>query len=292
MTDSTVENLNDITLSAPAFDTFRLGSLNLANRIVMAPMTRSRAYGPDATDAVHAEGGVIFAQLMHTGMKSFPVPHPLTEAEIAETVADFARAARNAIAAGFDGVELRGANGYLIHQFLSSNANQRTDSWGRTVEGRVRFALEVAAAVVAEIGPDQVGIRVSPGNPLHDIVEDDLELTYKALIAGLADLGLVYVHLMESPGLRDLTQAMRAQWPGAFILNPATRPEPTGPDQLALIEDGTADLISYGGLFLANPDLPARLAVGGPFNVPDRATSFGGDHRGYTDYPTLTASAS
>ena len=316
---------------APAFDTFRLGSVELANRIVMAPMTRSRAYGPGetptelmatyyaqragliitegtqpsvvgqgypdtpglhsvaqveawrrVTDAVRAEGGVIFAQLMHTGctgdpdllpgdltpvgpsavaaagqiythagMKPFPVPRELTEDEIAETVADFATAARNAIAAGFDGVELHGANGYLIHQFLSSNANQRTDSWGGTVEGRIRFALEVAAAVVAEIGADRVGIRLSPGNPLHDIVEDDPHLTYKALLDGLADLGLVYVHVMESPGLRDLTQSLRAQWPGAFILNPATVPEPTGPNELALIEDSTAELVSFGGLFLA-----------------------------------------
>ncbi len=245
-----------MTSTVSAFDTFRLGGQELANRIVMAPMTRSRAYGPGETPgdlttvgpSSVAAAGQIYT---HAGMKPFPVPRELTEEEIAQTVADFATAARNAIEAGFDGVELHGANGYLIHQFLSSNANQRTDSWGGTVEGRIRFALEVAAAVVAEIGADRVGIRLSPGNPLHDIVEDDPHLTYKALLDGLADLGLVYVHVMESPGLRDLTQSLRAQWPGAFILNPATVPEPTGPNELALIEDSTAELVSFGGLFLA-----------------------------------------
>lgn len=352
-----------------AFDGLRLGDLALSNRIVMAPMTRSRAYGdgqaptelmaeyyaqrasagliisegtqpsvvgqgyPDTpglhsagqiaawrkvTDAVHAEGSVIFAQLMHTGragdpdllpgglvpvgpsavaaegqiythagLKPFPVPHPLTEEQIIETIADFATAARNAIEAGFDGVEVHGANGYLIHQFLSSNANQRTDEWGGSVEGRIRFAVQVARAVAAQIGPERVGIRLSPANPLHDIVEDNLELTYKALVAELADLGLVYLHVKESAGHRDLTAALRAQWPGALILNPATDPGPTGPAELALVEDGTADLLSFGALFLANPDLPARLSHGGPFNTPERSRFFGGDHRGYTDYPAL-----
>ncbi|MEU7866911.1 alkene reductase [Dactylosporangium sp. NPDC049140] len=352
-----------------AFEPFRLGSVELANRIVMAPMTRGRAYGPDATptdlmadyyaqrasaglivtegtqpsivgqgypdtpglhsagqvdawrkvtDAVHRAGGVIFAQLMHAGRigdagflpgdlvpvgpsavaaqgqvythegpKPFPTPRPLTEADIAQTVDDFARAARNAIAAGFDGVELHGANGYLIHQFLSSNANRRTDGWGGTIEGRVRFATEVTTAVAAAIGGDRVGLRISPGNPLHDIAEDDLEQAYKTLVAGIAGLSLSYLHIVEAPGRRALTAGLRAQWPGALILNPDTHPAPTGPDALALIEDGTADLISYGALFLANPDLPARLAGGGPFNTPDRTGFFGGDHRGYTDYPPL-----
>jgi N-ethylmaleimide reductase len=336
-----------------AFDPFQLGGVQLANRIAMAPMTRSRAHGPGATatdlmatyyaqrasaglivtegiqpsivgqgypdtpglhsaeqveawrkvtDRVHREGGVIFAQLMHSGRigdpgllpgdlipvgpsgvaaqgqvythegpKPFPTPRALTEAEIADTIADFAQAARNAIAAVFDGVELHGANGYLIHQFLSSNANQRTDDWGGSIEGRVRFAVEVTTAVVDAIGGDKVGLRISPGNPLHDIAEDDLELTYKTLVAGLSELGLAYLHIMEAPGQRDLTASLRGQWPGA----------------LALLKDGTADLISFGALFLANPDLPARLATGGPFNTPERTGFFGGDHRGYTDYPAL-----
>ncbi|MER7793778.1 alkene reductase [Streptomyces sp. NPDC097640] len=354
---------------ATAFDPYDLGGKPLANRIVMAPMTRSRAYGAGATptdlmatyyaqragaglivtegtqpsvvgqgypdtpglhsteqveawrkvtDAVHDEGGVIFAQLMHTGRighpsllpddqlpvgpsavapqgqvfthegpKDFVTPKELTEAEITRTVDEFATAARNAVAAGFDGVEIHGANGYLVHQFLAPNANRRTDVWGGSVDGRIRFAVEVATAVAQAIGGEKVGFRISPGNPYNDIAEDDLQETYGALVAQLAPLGLAYLHQMEAPGVRDLTLRLRKEWPGTFILNPFTGTDPTGPDELGLVEDGTADLIAYGALYLANPDLPARLAAGGPFNTPDRATSFGGDHRGYTDYPSL-----
>ncbi|MCP2323008.1 N-ethylmaleimide reductase [Hamadaea flava] len=373
MTRSTIWRANEClrertTMNTP-FEPFDLGGTRLANRIAMAPMTRSRAYGPGGTptdlmatyyaqragaglivtegiqpsvvgqgypdtpglhsteqvaawrtvtDAVHERGGVIFAQLMHTGRvgnpdllpgdltpvsasavaaqgqvythdgpKPFPTPRPLTEAEITETIADFADAARNAIDAGFDGVELHGANGYLIHQFLSSNANQRTDGWGGTVEGRIRFAVEVTTAVVAAVGGDKVGLRISPGNTLHDIVEDDVDQTYKSLVGAIAELGLAYLHIMEAPAKRELTTALRAQWPSALILNPNTYPEPTGLDALSLLRDGTADLISFGALFVANPDLPDRLAAGGPFTSPDRGSFFGGDHRGYTDYPTL-----
>ncbi|MET7329773.1 alkene reductase [Nonomuraea sp. NPDC005650] len=351
-----------------AFDSFELAGKRLANRIVMAPMTRSRAYGPGAgatdlmatyyaqragaglivtegtqpsvvgqgypdtpglhsgdqvaawrqvTDAVHDAGGVIFAQLMHTGRighpsllpdglhpvapsavpakgqiythqgpKDFVTPKELTEAEIGRTVDDFAAAARNAVAAGFDGVELHGANGYLIQQFLAPNANRRTDAWGGTVDGRIRFAVEVATAVAEAVGGQRVGIRLSPGNPYNDIAEDDLEETYGALVTRLAPLGLAYLHLVEGPD-RDLTRRLRKDWPGALILNPYTHPAATGPDALQLVEDGTADMVAFGALFLANPDLPARLAAGGPYNTPDPAAFFGGDHRGYTDYPAL-----
>jgi N-ethylmaleimide reductase len=351
------------------FDPFTLGSIELKNRIVMAPMTRSRAYGDGATptdlmatyyaqragagliitegvqpsvvgqgypdtpglhsaeqveawkkvtEAVHAANGVIFAQLMHTGrvgdpdllpdemtvvgpsavaaegqiythagMKPFAMPRALTEDEILQTVADFATAARNAIEAGFDGVEIHGANGYLLQQFISSNANQRTDSWGGSIKGRVAFPLAVARAVADAIGAEKVGIRLSPANPLHDIVEDQLEETYKTLIAGLAEIGVAYVHILESPGQRSLTQTLRGLWTGALILNPATHPSPTGLPELALVEEGTTELLAYGALFLANPDLPVRLKAGGPFNTPERSGFFGGDHRGYTDYPAL-----
>ncbi|GAA4623523.1 alkene reductase [Actinoallomurus vinaceus] len=354
---------------ATAFDSFELSGKRLANRIVMAPMTRSRAYGPGAgatelmatyyaqrasaglivtegtqpsvvgqgypdtpglhsaeqvaawrkvTDAVHAEGGVIFAQLMHAGRighpdllpeglhpvgpsavaaqgqvythagpQDFPTPKEMTEAEITQTIDDFAAAARNAIDAGFDGVELHGANGYLIQQFLAPNANRRTDAWGGSVDGRIRFAVEVAAAVAEAIGGQKVGLRISPGNPFNDIAEDDLEETYGTLVSRLAPLGLAYLHVVENAD-RDLTRRLRKDWPGAFILNPFTHPAPTGREALDLVEDGTADMIAFGALFLANPDLPARLAAGGPYNTPDPAAFFGGDHRGYTDYPTLT----
>ncbi|MEV7181667.1 alkene reductase [Kitasatospora sp. NPDC093679] len=351
-----------------AFDPIVLGGRRLASRLVMAPMTRSRAYGPGAeptelmatyyaqragaglivtegiqpspvgqgypdtpglhtagqvqawrrvTDAVHREGGVIFAQLMHTGRighpallpdglvpvapsavpapgqvfthegpQDFVTPKELTEAEIHRTIADFAAAARNAIDAGFDGVEIHGANGYLVHQFLAPNTNLRTDGWGGDAEGRTRFAVEVVTAVAAAIGSDRVGLRLSPGNPYNGIAEDDPREVYEVLLERLAGLDLAYLHLLEGPD-RDLTVRLRKIWPGTFVLNPFTHPEATGPAALELVEDGTADMIAYGALFLANPDLPARLAAGGPFNTPDPATFYGGDHRGYTDYPTL-----
>ncbi|MER5598703.1 alkene reductase [Streptomyces sp. NPDC002265] len=357
-------------MSTKAFEPYELAGTTLSNRIVMAPMTRSRAYGPEqsptelmatyyaqragaglivtegtqpsevgqgypdtpgihsaeqvtawrkVTDAVHAEGGVIFLQLMHTGrvghsswqgrqpvgpsavqaagqvythdgMKDFEVPHELTDAEVEATVADFAAAARNAIAAGFDGVELHGANGYLIHQFLAPNSNTRTDAWGGSPARRARFAIETARAVAEAIGAQRTGFRLSPGNPFNDIAEndrDDVEATYTALVEGLAPLGLAYLHQMEAPGHRDLTEQIRKTWPGTFVLNPFTGQEPTGPGELELIQNGTADLIAYGALFMANPDLPRRLEQGGPFNTPDRSKSFGGDHTGYTDYPAL-----
>ncbi|MCU7821037.1 alkene reductase [Kitasatospora sp. DSM 101779] len=353
-----------------AFDPIVLGGKPLASRLVMAPMTRSRAYGPGAqptelmatyyaqragaglivtegvqpspvgqgypdtpglhtpgqvaawrrvTDAVHREGGTIFAQLMHTGRighpsllpdglvpvapsavaaegqvfthqgpQDFVVPRELTEAQIHETIADFAAAARNAVEAGFDGVEIHGANGYLIHQFLAPNTNRRTDAWGGTVEGRIRFAVEVTTAVAESIGGDRVGLRISPGNPYNGIAEDDPAEAYEALLGRLAGLGLAYLHLLEGPD-GELTGRLRKVWPGVFVLNPFTHPAATGPQALALVGNGTADMVAFGALFLANPDLPARLAAGGPFNTPDPATFYGGDHRGYTDYPALTA---
>ncbi|MFD8754889.1 alkene reductase [Kitasatospora sp. NPDC059577] len=353
-----------------AFDPIVLAGKHLANRIAMAPMTRSRAFGPGAeptelmatyyaqragaglivtegiqpsavgqgypdtpglhtpgqvaawrtvTDAVHREGGVVFAQLMHTGRighpsllpdglvpvgpsavaakgqvytaegpKDFVTPKELSDAETRRTVDDFAAAARAAVEAGFDGVEIHGANGYLVHQFLSTNANRRTDDWGGEVEGRIRFAVEVVTAVAEAIGPDRVGLRISPANPYNDIAEDDHRDTYRALVAALEPVGLAYLHVLEGPD-RELTLELRERFTGTLVLNPFTHPEATGPDALALVEEGTADIIAFGALFLANPDLPARLAAGGPFNTPDTATFYGGDHRGYTDYPTLTA---
>ncbi|MFF2432174.1 alkene reductase [Streptomyces mirabilis] len=356
-----------------AFDPITLGGKRLANRIAMAPMTRSRAYGPGTeptelmatyyaqrasaglivsegvqpspvgqgypdtpglhtagqvaawrrvTDAVHREGGVIFAQLMHTGRighpsllpdglvpvgpsavaakgqvfthegpKEYVPPKELSEAEIRQTIADFSNAAHHAIEAGFDGVEIHGANGYLVHQFLAPNTNLRTDAWGGGTEGRIRFAVEVVTAVAQAIGGDLVGLRISPGNRYNDIAETDPATTYEvyeAMLQRLAGLDLAYLHLMEGPD-RDLTARLRKVWPGTFVLNPFTYPAVTGPEALSLVEDGAADMVAYGALFLANADLPARLAAGGPFNTPDQSTFYGGDHRGYTDYPTLTA---
>jgi N-ethylmaleimide reductase len=352
-----------------AFEPYDLAGTTLKNRIVMAPMTRSRAYGSGATptemmvtyysqrasagliitegtqpsivgqgypdtpglhtpeqvaawrtvtDSVHAHGGIIFAQLMHVGRiadpallpdgirpvgpsavaaagqiythqgpKPFTAPEELDQDGIRQTIADFAGAASNAIEAGFDGVELHGANGYLIHQFFSNNANQRTDTWGGSPENRARFGVEVVKAVAEAIGANRVGFRISPSNPAGDLIENDPVPTYRHLVDQLNPLGLAYLHIMEVAGQRPHTLALREQWDGTLILNPDTRPEPTGPNALALIEDGTTDLVAFGQLFLANPDLPRRLAVGGPFNQADRARLFGGDHQGYTDYSAL-----
>ena len=353
-----------------AFDPIDLAGTPLRNRIAMAPMTRSRAYGPGltptdstvayyaqrasaglivtegtqpsragqgypdtpglhsaeqiaawrrVTDAVHAQGGRIFAQLMHAGRighpsvlgdglvpvgpapvaakgqvytaegpKDFVVPEPLTEDGIRRTVDDHVTAARNAVAAGFDGVEVHGANGYLVHQFLAPNSNTRTDGWGGGEQGRIRFAVELAGAVADAIGAGRTGLRISPGNPLGDIDEPEPDATYLALVRALEPIGLAYLHLVESED-RALTLELRKRFSGVFLLNARTQGRPSGPEELALIEDGTADMLSYGALFLANPDLPARLARGGPFNSPERATYYGGGDRGYTDYPLLDA---
>ncbi|WP_243793059.1 alkene reductase [Saccharopolyspora gloriosae] len=271
------------------------------------------------TDAVHAEGGVIFAQLMHAGRISHPsslpdgqaplgpspvaaagqiftadgmqdliTPEELTEDGINEVIAEFAAAARNAIDAGFDGVELHGANGYLLHQFMSDNANLRTDGWGSSVEGRTRLTVEVARAVAAAIGSRRVGLRISPGTGANDTVELAVSASYSALIDAINPLHLAYLHVLESSD-RDLTLRLRDRFDGAFVLNPHTPGRRTGPEDLPLVEEGLADVLAFGTLFLANPDLPARLAAGGPFNTPDATTLYGGGEQGYTDYPTLAA---
>ncbi|HZX38026.1 MAG TPA: alkene reductase, partial [Streptomyces sp.] len=257
------------------------------------------------TDAVHAEDGKIFAQIMHAGRighpvlfpdgqvsvapsavaaagqlythegpKDFIAPRELSGDEVRATVGEFVEAARNAIEAGFDGVELHGANGYLIHQFLAPNTNLRTDEWGGSVENRIRFAVEVTKAVAAAIGAERTGLRISPGNPVNDIAETDSEKVYPALVQELEPLGLGYLHIVETaPGLRDVTLALRKQFSGTFILNPATE-GPTDHRALGLIEDGIADILAFGALFLANPDLPVRLKTEGPYNTPDTASFF------------------
>ncbi|MFH8887709.1 alkene reductase [Streptomyces sp. NPDC017949] len=268
------------------------------------------------TDAVHAAGGRIFAQLMHSGRighpsllpdglvpvapsavapqgqvftadgpKDFVTPRELTGAEVRATIADYTEAARNAVEAGFDGVELHGANGYLIHQFLAPGTNLRTDEWGGTTENRIRFAVEAVKAVAAAIGAERTALRVSPGNPYNDISEPEPQPVYEALVKEIDGLGLAYLHVMESgPDSRENTLALRKLFTGPLVLNPATE-GPTDHRALGLVEDGTADLLAFGALFLANPDLPDRLRTEGPYNAPDPATFFGGDARGYTDYP-------
>ncbi|MBB4689592.1 alkene reductase [Amycolatopsis jiangsuensis] len=353
---------------ASPFDPVKIGDIELKNRIAMAPMTRSRAYGPDhspteltaqyyaqrasagvivtestqpnaigqgypntpglhnetqiaawrrVTDAVHAQGGRIFAQLMHggrvghpsntderftpvapspvraagqiftaSGMQDFPVPDELTPGQIHQTINEFTDSARNAIDAGFDGVELHGANGYLVHQFLSTNANLRTDEWGGSPHDRIRFAVELTTAVADAIGAARTAIRISPGAPLNDIEEDDYTEIYPLLIESLNPLGLAYLHIMETRE-PEFTATLRQAWNGVFMLNPATPGSRTGREELQLIEDERTDILSFGALFMANPDLPRRLEIGAPIQEADMSKSYGGDHTGYTDYPTL-----
>lgn len=265
-------------------------------------------------EAVHAEGGRIVIQLMHVGriahpdntshgrqavapsavrpessmftaagMQPIPEPRELSAAEIAETVRDFRRAAASAIQAGADGVEIHGANGYLVHQFLSSNVNRRIDEYGGATDNRIRFAVEVATAVAEEIGAGRTGFRISPGNPFNDIAEDDTPELYGALISALAPLGLAYLHVTQG-GDEALLKTLRSDWPGALLVN---RPGSDLQKRVEDLDNGLADVITVGTMALANPDLVARIKAGAPLNEADRATFYGGDERGYTDYPAL-----
>jgi len=272
------------------------------------------------TEAVHEKGGRIMAQLTHCGrighpslypngelpiapsavasgeqMVSFegpldhPTPREMTTEDIINAFEEFAHAARNAIEAGFDGVEVHGGNGFLVHQFLADNTNLRTDEYGGSVANRIRFGVEVVRAVAEAVGADRVGIRVSPGSPYNTMVEEDPIPVYTALLNELAALNIAYVHVIEM-GTRDLTKQLRAAWSGTLILNPhetmAIFPATADVAQQTM-EAGVADAVSLAVLWLANPDLDARIKAGGPFNTPVQATFYGGDHVGYTDYPTL-----
>ena len=345
------------------FAPYRLGNLALSNRVVMAPMTRSRAIGgvpnalmrdyyrqratagliitegtapsPDGlgyaripglfsaeqvagwrevTDAVHAEGGKIVAQLMHVGriahpanmpagarivgpsaiaaqglmwtdtqgMQPMPVPVAMTEADLAEARDGFVHASKNAILAGFDGVELHGANGYLLTQFLQPHSNRRTDQYGGSNENRARFVLEVVDATAAAIGAENVGIRLSPMNPYNDVGEHpDPMGQFTTLARGLR--GLRYVHLVGSaPESRAVREAIHHTFEGPIIGNgdyDATRAE-------AAIEAGEADLIAFGRPFIANPDFVRRAHEGLPMATAEHTVFFSPGPEGYVDWPT------
>ncbi|MFI1092007.1 alkene reductase [Streptomyces sp. NPDC020917] len=350
---------------------YRLGSLALPNRVVMAPMTRVRAtadglatasmatyYAQRATaglivtegvqpslvgqsnpgtpglhtdeqaaswrpvtEAVHANGGRLFAQLMHggrvshpdttglqpvgpsavpavgevftpTGPQPAPEPRALETHEIPEHAESYARAARRAVDAGFDGVELHGANGYLISQFLSSNANLRTDGYGGSVAGRIRFAVEAAAATVDAVGAARTGIRLSPGGTFWGVRETEVPELYAALLAELARLDLAYVHIEATTDEPTLT-ALRRAWPGALIVNPVMPMGPKQADRAAADHwlGLGADLISFGRAFLANPDLVERLRTGAPIAPVDEATFYTGGDNGYLTYPAYQYAA-
>lgn len=355
-------------MSSMLFTPTRLGSLSLKNRIVMAPLTRSRAIGnqpnelmeqyyrqrADAgliitegtspspnglgypripglfndqqvqgwqrvTDGVHQAGGKIFVQLMHTGrvshpanmpagarvlapspvavpgetwtdsagMQPYPVPSEMSEADIADSIAEYAAAAKLAIQAGFDGVELHAANGYLIDQFLNTASNQRHDRWGGTVENRIRFAVEVARATVAAIGAQRVGMRISPYGVFNAQVPDaEMNEVYLRLIEELNTLGLLYIHVVDHSAMGapdvspELKAQLRATFNGHYILS--------GGYDVARAETDLAaqrgDLVAFGRPFIANPDLVTKLQSGHPLTVPDAATFYTPGAEGYTDY--------
>jgi N-ethylmaleimide reductase len=267
------------------------------------------------TDAVHANGGRIFAQIMHggrvshsetTGMqpvgpsavpavgqvftpsgpKPPPVPRALETAEVPEQARSYAEAAQRAVDAGFDGVELHGANGYLIGQFLSSTANLRTDQYGGSVRNRIRFAVDAVSATVNAVGAHRTGIRLSPGAGIWGADETDVADMYGALLAALAPLGLAYVHL-EATTNEELLRGLRRVWPGTLVMNPSSPMGPVATNRpaadhwLAL----GADLISFGRAFIANPDLVERLRLDLPIARHDEATWYAGDNNGYLTYP-------
>lgn len=352
----------------------KLGSLELRNRLVMAPMTRSRAlegglanplaadyyaqrasaglivseatqvspqgvgyirtpgiHSPEqveawrrVTDAVHEAGGLIFAQLWHVGRVSHPdfhggelpvapsalrpegevftwngrtqmvTPRALETDEIPGIVEDFRQGAINADAAGFDGVEVHGASGYLLDQFLRDGSNIRTDRYGGPIENRARFPLEVAAAAVDVFGGDRVGYKINPNLTLHSMSDSDPVATFSYLAAELGKLGLGYLHVGEAlagplapaEGVERVQTHVRKAFSGLLVAGGGYGDE-TGEEAVA---SGAADLVAYGVPFLANPDLPERFRRGAALNAPDFASFYAtenGDPVGYTDYPTL-----
>jgi N-ethylmaleimide reductase len=261
----------------------------------------------NVTDAVHDKGGRIFIQVMHagrmshpdntphhrqpvapsaiapgaqmftaTGMKDIPAPRALTSEEIRQTVADFRQAARAAIAAGADGVEIHGANSYLVHQFIAPSANTRSDQYGGSIENRARFGIEVATAIAEEIGAGRTAIRLSPGLAMNGIDEGtegpDL---YRYLVAELNKLGLAYLHVLHA-GDERLLGDIRSLWKQSLIVN---RPGRSRDEVGADVASGLADLEAYGQMVLANPDFVTRLKTGAPMNEADRASFFGGTAR-------------
>ncbi|WBO21327.1 alkene reductase [Sphingomonas abietis] len=350
------------------FSSYALGDLTLANRVVMAPLTRNRAgagfvptalmadyyaqrasagliiseatqisqqgqgyqdtpgiYTPEqiagwraVTDAVHAKGGRIILQLWHVGRVSHvdlqpggaaPVapsairaetktfvnngfadvsePRALALDELPGIVEDFRRGAANAIAAGFDGVEIHGANGYLLDQFAKDGANHRSDAYGGSVENRARLMIEVAAAVANEVGPQRTGIRLSPVSPANGVATSDPQAQFDHIARELKKLDLAFIHVVEGAtgGPRDIAPfdyaALRTAFGNSYIAN-------NGYDRdlaEARLADGSADLIAFGRPFIANPDLVERLKAGIPLAQIDPTTLYGGGAKGYTDYP-------
>lgn len=274
--------------------------------------------------AVHEQGGVIFQQLWHVGRVSHPslqpngalpvapsaiapagdastfsgpqpfvVPRALTLDEIPSIIADYRQAAKNALEAGFDGVEVHGANGYLLDQFLHDGSNHRTDAYGGPVENRARLLLEVVAAVVEVWGSDRVGVRLSPSGEFGSMADSDLKGLFTYVVQALNPFNLCYLHLVEprvhgnvdaeDPDMALSTAYFRTIYQGTLMGAGGYNRE-TGE---AVLQAGEADLIAYGRWFISNPDLPQRFALNAPLTPYDRDTFYGGDEHGYTDYPFL-----
>ncbi|MFG6444869.1 alkene reductase [Microbacterium sp. P06] len=263
-------------------------------RIVMQLMNGGRVSHTDitGTDRIVAPSAVAIEGEVHTpdGKKAFPVPHALTTAELAEVRDEFVAAARRAIDAGLDGVEVHGANGYLLHQFLSPVSNQRTDGYGGSPEARAKFVIEVTAAVADAVGAGRVGIRLSPAHNIQDVVETDeadVRATYEALVDGLAPLGLAYLSVLHAEPHGELVQDLRARFGGVLIANSGFGQLTTKDEAAEFVARGNADAVAVGRLSIANPDLVARWQGGHPENEPNPATFYGAGAEGYTDYPRL-----
>ena len=356
------------------FDSVQLGPITLQNRIVMAPLTRSRATKGDVpsemaieyylqratagliiaeatqisptgkgyintpgiyndaqvvawkriTDAVHAKGGHIFLQLWHVGRISHPsiqpggvlpvapsaikpegqayteagfvplvTPRALETAEMSGIVAQYRAGAQNALAAGFDGVEIHAANGYLLDQFLRDKTNQRTDAYGGSIKNRARLLIEVTEAVVAVWGGSRVGVRISPLSKFGDIEDSNPQALYTHVVYALNPFHLAYLHVIEGdtggerevPGGFDLDM-LRAAFNGLYMANNGY----DAPLAKQVVGAMRADLIAFGRPYIANPDLVERLRIGATLNTPDPATMYGGGAGGYTDYPFLSGS--
>ncbi|HEY2358361.1 MAG TPA: alkene reductase [Phenylobacterium sp.] len=348
------------------FDTLQIGALTLKNRIVMAPLTRSRsgverAPGPLVaeyyrqrasaglilteatsvtplgvgyadtpgiwneaqvagwkltTQAVHDAGGLVFLQLWHVGRIShptfldgrppvsaspiaargdvsllrpkqpFPVPRELSLEEIAEVVEAYRVGSQNAKRAGFDGVELHGANGYLLDQFLQDGSNKRTDRYGGSIENRARLMLEAVDAAISVFGADRVGLHLAPRGDAHDMGDSDLSATFHYVAHAMKDRGLAFLMARERLADDSIGPALKKAFGGVFIAN-------EGFDQAsaeALLAEGKADAVGFGKLFIANPDLPARFASGAPLNAWQAGTFYTPGPEGYVDYPAMALS--
>jgi N-ethylmaleimide reductase len=283
---------------------------------------RQREGWRTVAEAVHAEGGLIVGQIMHagrishpsiigqaplapsavrpdgevftgTGTEPFEEPREATTAEVEALVQEYADAARVAIEAGLDGIELHGANGYLIAQFGATGTNHRTDRFGGDATGRATFLRETVAATVAAVGADRVGLRLSPGNPFNDLQDDEPREGFHAALAIAEEAGLAYVHVCETApdaGWSAVADA-RERFSGTLIASNGFTQEWSFADMDALVADGKADLVAIGRRFLANPDLTDRIRTGAELNTPDEDTFYGGGAEGYVDYPTLATAA-